>query len=65
MRRIVMLVVVALVMAAMMLAMLAPVIASERVCATGFHPQPIFNDPTNPGLDAFQCVPAGQPPPND
>jgi hypothetical protein len=60
MRRIVMLVVVALVMAAMMLVMVAPAMAQGRPefsdCPRGERPAQI-----EPGTHDFRCVPIGPP----
>jgi hypothetical protein len=59
MRRIVMVVVVALVMAAMVLTMVAPAMA-QRFCAQGFRPQLIEPTP-GPAPNVFACVPIGPP----
>jgi hypothetical protein len=62
-RRIVMLVVVALVMVAMVLAIVGPAMADQPVsldCPKGFRPQVIFVG-VDPVKLNWECVPIGQP----
>ena len=59
MRRIILVVAVALIMAAMMLVMVAPAMAQGPPCPPGTHPQPVVVGTGPPAI--FLCVPNGPP----